>query len=161
MICFCNEGSFRSRLPFNYLNYTIKIIDRRILWNLVFKSLKRKCKLKWAKIIKVILLCISFFFTFVRIEWRATEIRRCLCGWNQRAPKIYRESLWWHDMLKLAIHTLVDKRIKLKIQQNLSKAAPYFPFNSREWPRQNFSILYLYNTIKTSDENKRYQLWNY
>ena len=101
------------------------------------------------------------FFTFIRIEWRATEIRRCLCGWNQRAPKIYRESLWWHDMLKLAIHTLVDKRIQLKIQQNLSKAAPYFPFNSREWPRQNFSILYLYNTIKTSDVNKRYQLWNY
>ena len=28
------------------------------------------------------------------------------------------------------------------------------PFNSSEWPRQNFSLLYLYITMQTSDENK-------
>ena len=28
------------------------------------------------------------------------------------------------------------------------------PFNSYEWPRQNFSLLYLYNIMQTSDENK-------
>ena len=33
------------------------------------------------------------FFTFVRLEGRATEIKRCLCGWKQRAAKRYRESL--------------------------------------------------------------------
>ena len=29
------------------------------------------------------------------------------------------------------------------------------PFNSCEWPRQNFSLLYLYNIMQTSDENKK------
>ena len=29
------------------------------------------------------------------------------------------------------------------------------PFNSYEWPRQNFSLLYLYNIMQTSDENKK------
>ena len=28
-------------------------------------------------------------------------------------------------------------------------------FLSREWPRQNFSLLYLYNIMQTSDENKK------
>ena len=27
------------------------------------------------------------------------------------------------------------------------------PFNSNEWPEQNFSLLYLHNIIQTSDEN--------
>ena len=28
------------------------------------------------------------------------------------------------------------------------------PFNSHEWPRQNFSLQYQYNIDQTSDENK-------
>ena len=36
------------------------------------------------------------------------------------------------------------------------------PFTSCEWPRQNFSLLYLCNIMQTSDENKeKYQLWDY
>ena len=36
-----------------------------------------------------------------------------------------------------------------KIQSNL-----YKPFNSHEWPRQNFSLQYQYNINQISDENK-------
>ena len=36
------------------------------------------------------------------------------------------------------------------------------PFNSDEWPRQNFSLRYRYNVKETSDENKeKYQLGDY
>ena len=36
------------------------------------------------------------------------------------------------------------------------------PFTSCEWPRQNFSLLYLCNIMQTSDENKeKYQSWDY
>ena len=36
------------------------------------------------------------------------------------------------------------------------------PFNSHEWPRQNFSLQYQYNFKQTSDENKeKYQLGDY
>ena len=36
------------------------------------------------------------------------------------------------------------------------------PFNSDEWPRQNFSLRYRYNVKQTSDENKeKYQLGDY
>ena len=36
------------------------------------------------------------------------------------------------------------------------------PFNSHEWPRQNFSLQYQYNIDQTSDENKEnYQLGDY
>ena len=36
------------------------------------------------------------------------------------------------------------------------------PFNSHEWPRQNFSLQYQYNIKQTSDENKeKYQLGDY
>ena len=35
-------------------------------------------------------------------------------------------------------------------------------FIFQEWPRHNFSLLYLYNIMQTSDENKeKYQLWDY
>ena len=31
---------------------------------------------------------------------------------------------------------------------------PLQPFNSHEWPRQNFSLEYHYNVSQMSDENK-------
>ena len=35
------------------------------------------------------------------------------------------------------------------------------PFNSHEWPRQNFSLQYQYNINQISDENKeKYQYGN-
>ena len=38
----------------------------------------------------------------------------------------------------------------------------YYPFNSYEWPRQNFSLQYHYNIKQISDENKeKYQLGDY
>ena len=34
--------------------------------------------------------------------------------------------------------------------------------NSHELPRQNFSLLHLYDIMQTSDENtEKYQLWDY
>ena len=37
-----------------------------------------------------------------------------------------------------------------------------YPFNSHEWPRQNFSLQYQYNIKQTSDENKeKYQLGDF
>ena len=34
--------------------------------------------------------------------------------------------------------------------------------NSQDWPRQNFSLLYLYDIMQMSDENtEKYQLWDY
>ena len=37
-----------------------------------------------------------------------------------------------------------------------------YPFNSHEWPRQNFSLQYQYHIKQTSDENKeKYQLKDY
>ena len=36
------------------------------------------------------------------------------------------------------------------------------PFNSHEWPRQNFSLQYQYNIKQASDENKeKYQSGDY
>ena len=38
----------------------------------------------------------------------------------------------------------------------------FVPFNSHEWPRQNFSLQYQYNIKQTSDEIKeKYQLGDY
>ena len=40
--------------------------------------------------------------------------------------------------------------------------ASYQPFNSHEWPRQNFSSQYQYNIKQTKDESKeKYKLGNY
>ena len=37
-----------------------------------------------------------------------------------------------------------------------------YPFNSHEWPRQNFSLQYQCNVKNTSDENKeKYQVGDY
>ena len=49
----------------------------------------------------------------------------------------------------------------LKLQKrNLANKKPYYlsPFNSPEWPRQNFSLQFQYNVNQVSDENKeKYQ----
>ena len=38
----------------------------------------------------------------------------------------------------------------------------FWPFNSHEWPRLNFSLLFQTNIKQTSDENKeKYQLGDY
>ena len=49
----------------------------------------------------------------------------------------------------------------LKLQKrNLANKKPYYlsPFNSHEWPRQNFSLQYQDNVNQVSDKNKeKYQ----
>ena len=45
---------------------------------------------------------------------------------------------------------------------SLSLSQFFLPFNSHEWPRQNFSLQYQHSIKQTSDENKEeYQLGDY
>ena len=65
-----------------------------------------------------------------------------------------------HLMLFSLLQKLQDS--PQHITQHLLSPSFFNPFNSQEWPRQNFSLPYLYNIMQTSDENKeKYQLWDY
>ena len=49
-----------------------------------------------------------------------------------------------------------------KVSSKKTKNLILNPFNSQEWPRQNFSLQYQYNIRQTSDENEeKYQLAYY
>ena len=102
-------------------------------------------------------LILLFFFLFFHFS-----SPRMTCNWNQEmfgrlkfesAKKILRVIMvTWH--VKNWLFTPWRTReFSFEIQSNLSQAALHFPFNSREWPEQNFSILYLYKTIQTSGKN--------
>ena len=65
-----------------------------------------------------------------------------------------------HLMLFSLLQKLQDS--PQHITQHLLSPSFFNPFYSHEWPRQNFSLPYLYNIMQTSDENKeKYQLRDY
>ena len=52
---------------------------------------------------------------------------------------------------------LININLQVQSRKKISQ-----PFNSQEWPRQNFSFQYQYNIKQTGDKNKeKYQLGDY
>ena len=54
----------------------------------------------------------------------------------------------------MSVITQFEKLCKLSKFKIIRKMVSFNPFNSHEWPRQNFSLQYQYNIDQTSDENK-------